>query len=194
MSMRVVVLVSGRGSNLQSIVKQQGNYQVVAVISNKADALALEFAKSEAIATAVVDNQNYANREQFDRQLANTIDKFQPDLVVLAGFMRILTAQFVAHYLGHLINIHPSLLPKYKGLNTHQQALEANDSEHGCTVHFVTSDLDAGQIIKQVRVPILADDDEHRLALRVLKQEHQLYPQVIDDFAQGKIRGLNSDG
>lgn len=193
MAMRVVVLVSGRGSNLQSIVKQQQAYNVVAVISNKADALALEFAKSQGIATAVVDNQTYASREAFDQALAQRIDAFQPDLVVLAGFMRILTAGFVEHYLGRLINIHPSLLPKYKGLNTHQQALNAGDDEHGCTVHFVIPDLDAGPIIQQAVVPILADDDAHRLAMRVLSQEHQLYPQVINAFAQGKIQWSTYD-
>ena len=192
MSLRVVVLVSGRGSNLQAIVKQQGDYEVVAVISNKADALALEFAKHHDIATAVIDNKDHVSRALFDKKLVEVIDYFNPDLIVLAGFMRILTSAFVEHYHKRLINIHPSLLPKYKGLNTHQQALDSGDEYHGCTVHFVTSDLDAGPIIKQNRVAIEANDDVDTLAHRVLTQEHQLYPQVIQWFAQKKIHYHNN--
>jgi phosphoribosylglycinamide formyltransferase-1 len=186
--MNVVVLISGRGSNLQAIVANSQNlYQVVAVISNQADALGLEFAKAHHIPTAVVASKGFS-REAFDQQLREKIDEFQPDVVVLAGFMRILTRAFVQHYLGRLLNIHPSLLPKYKGLNTHQRALDAGDAVHGVTVHFVTPKLDAGPIIKQAQVPVLADDDEHTLAMRVLVQEHQLYPQVLREFAQGKVK------
>lgn len=187
----IVILISGRGSNMQAIVqaltKESWPAHIAAVISNRADAEGLAFARQHGIATEVVANKDYASREQFDAALQATIDRFQPDLVVLAGFMRILTASFVEHYDGRMLNIHPSLLPNFPGLNTHQQALDAGVKVHGATVHFVTTTLDHGPIVTQATVPVLADDTEQSLAARVLIQEHVIYPQAVRWFVEGRL-------
>lgn len=180
---RLVILISGRGSNMQSIVQAINNSElnatVAAVISNKAQAPGLNFARDQGIATEVLSHRGFDSREDFDKALAERIDTYQPDYVILAGFMRILSADFVNHYQHRLINIHPSLLPKYKGLDTHQRALDAGDKEHGASVHFVTPELDDGPVIMQARVPVEADDTADSLAERVLRQEHKLYPAAI---------------
>ena len=192
----IVILISGGGSNMAAIVRtaQQERWdtrlgaRVVAVMSNKADAGGLEFARDHGIATAVVDHQAYASREAFDAALAAAIDGFAPDLVVLAGFMRILSDGFVRHFAGRLINIHPSLLPSFAGLHTHQRALDEGVRVHGCTVHFVTPALDHGPIIVQAAVPVLDGDDAAQLAARVLAQEHRVYPLAVRWFAEGRLR------
>ncbi len=185
----VVILISGRGSNMQAIVEARDPLvEIRAVISNRADAAGLIFAQQQGIVTEVVDHKEFTTRETFDRALIACIDHYSPDLLVLAGFMRILTPEFVTHYEGRLINIHPSLLPKYKGLHTHARVLAAGETEHGATVHFVTAELDAGPTILQARVPVLPTDDENSLAARVLEQEHQIYPQAIHWFAEGSRR------
>jgi len=180
----IVILISGRGSNMMSIVNavNDGSLEVnvAAIISNRPDAAGLEFAQQQGIQNTVVDHKEFDSREQFDQSLAKEIDRFSPDIVVLAGFMRILTAEFVEHYAGKLINIHPSLLPKFKGLNTHQRAIDAGEKEHGASVHLVTPELDDGPVILQARVPVLEGDDTASLAARVLEQEHQLYPDAIN--------------
>ena len=185
---RLVILISGRGSNMVSILKaideKQLDANIVAVISNRPDAAGLISAADRDIATAVVDNTQYDDRNSFDSALAESIDRFNPDLVILAGFMRILTADFVNHYSDKLLNIHPSLLPKFKGLNTHQRAIDAKEPEHGATVHFVTAELDDGPIVLQAKVPVLVDDDAKTLAKRVLVEEHQLYPNAIKKIIQ----------
>jgi phosphoribosylglycinamide formyltransferase-1 len=182
----IVILISGRGSNMQALVRaardDQWRANIVAVISNKADASGLAFAQQHGIATAVVANTDYASRAEFDAALRIAIDAFAPDVVVLAGFMRILTAPFVAHYAGRMLNIHPSLLPLFPGLHTHQQALDAGVAEHGASVHIVTAELDHGPVLAQARVPVLAGDDAASLAARVLEQEHQLYPRAVRQF------------
>ena len=179
----IVILISGRGSNMMSIVDAVNdgtlNVNVAAIISNRPDAAGLDFAEQQGIHNTVIDHKLYDSREQFDQKLASEIDQFSPDLLVLAGFMRILTAEFVEHFSGRLINIHPSLLPKFKGLNTHQRAIDAGDKEHGASVHIVTPELDDGPVILQARVPVLANDDASTLAKRVLEQEHKLYPDAI---------------
>lgn len=179
----VVILISGRGSNMISIVEATEDKNlpitVAAVISNRPDAAGINYAKKRGIATAIIDHKEFTSRELFDRALALEIDKHSPELIVLAGFMRILTTEFVEHFAGKLINIHPSLLPKFKGLHTHQRAIDAGDKEHGASVHFVTAELDDGPVVLQARVPILADDTASTLANRVLKQEHSLYPEAI---------------
>jgi len=188
----IVILISGRGSNMESIVRaardEQWPARIAAVISNKADAKGLEFAAAHGIATAVVPNKEFASREAFDAALQETVDRYAPDLVVLAGFMRILTPAFVDHYAGRLLNIHPSLLPKFPGLHTHQQALDAGENEHGATVHFVTAQLDHGPVLGQVRVPVLPDDTEDTLAARVLVEEHKLYPRAVRQCVEGRVR------
>lgn len=180
---RLVILISGRGSNMRSIVEaaNQGQLDVdiAAVISNRPDAAGLEYAQQAGIDAQVIDHKLYDSRESFDAAMAEVIDSYQPDFVILAGFMRILTADFVEHFAGRLINIHPSLLPKFKGLHTHQRAIEAGETEHGASVHFVTAELDDGPVILQAKVPVLADDDADTLAARVLEQEHLLYPAAI---------------
>lgn len=180
---RLVILISGRGSNMRSIVEaaNQGQLDVdiAAVISNRPDAAGLEYAQQAGIDAQVIDHKLYDSRESFDAAMAEVIDSYQPDFVILAGFMRILTADFVEHFAGRLINIHPSLLPKFKGLHTHQRAIEAGETEHGASVHFVTAELDEGPVILQAKVPVLADDDADTLAARVLEQEHLLYPAAI---------------
>lgn len=189
----IVILISGRGSNLGAILEAGLPARVAAVISNRADAGGLALARATGIETAVLDHRRYASREDFDAALAARIDAHEPALVVLAGFMRVLTAGFVEHYRGRLINIHPSLLPAFTGLDTHRRALEAGVRVHGCTVHFVTPDLDGGPIIAQAAVPVLAGDDAASLAARVLEQEHRLYPQAIRWFLDGRLV-LGEDG
>lgn len=161
---------------------------IAAVISNRHDSAGLDFAREHGIATAVVANKDYASREQFDAALRTVIDGFSPDLVVLAGFMRILTGSFVEHYAGRMLNIHPSLLPSFPGLATHRQALAAGVKLHGATVHFVTPDLDHGPIVAQAAVPVLSHDSEDALAERVLQQEHLIYPRAVRWFVEGKLR------
>src|ERR1700693_2275743 len=188
----IVILISGRGSNMEAIVRAARDEQwpavISAVISNRPDAEGLAYAKAQGIATLVVASKQFPDREQFDAALQAAIDRFAPDLVVLAGFLRILTAQFVAHYAGRLLNIHPSLLPAFPGLATHRQALAAGVKLHGATVHFVTADLDHGPIVAQAAVPVLNGDSEQQLAQRVLQQEHIIYPRAVRWFVEGKLR------
>jgi phosphoribosylglycinamide formyltransferase 1 len=187
----IVILISGRGSNMQAIVRaakaEQWPCRIAAVISNRADAEGLQFAAQQGIATAVVPNKNFPSREAFDVALQAEIDRFLPDLVVLAGFMRILTPAFVEHYAGRMLNIHPSLLPSFPGLGTHRQALAAGVKVHGVTVHFVTAELDHGPIVAQATVPVLPDDDEHALADRILVQEHVIYPRAVRWFVENRL-------
>lgn len=181
----MVVLISGRGSNMQAMV--EAGLPVTAVISNRADAAGLAYAAGRGIATAIVPHRSYATREAFDAALAQAIDGYRPDLVALAGFMRILTGGFVLRYEGRLLNIHPSLLPAFAGLDTHARALAAGVKLHGCTVHFVTAELDHGPIVIQAAVPVFMHDDETELAARVLAQEHRIYPQAVRWFLDGKL-------
>lgn len=180
---RLVILISGRGSNMQSIIHAieagELHAEIAAVISNRPDAAGLTTAAQAGISTEMINHRDFDSRDAFDQQLAQRIDHYAPDFVILAGFMRILTAEFVNHYQGRLINIHPSLLPKFKGLNTHQRAIDAKETEHGASVHFVTTELDDGPVILQARVPVLADDTVETLSQRVLKQEHKLFPDAI---------------
>ncbi|AZQ84716.1 phosphoribosylglycinamide formyltransferase [Colwellia sp. Arc7-635] len=184
MRSRIVVLISGGGTNLQAIIdaSKQDNYSgdVVAVVSNKADVYGLTRAQDAAIATSVLSHKDFETREAYDSALINEINSHQPDLVVLAGFMRILTPKFVQTYQGRLINIHPSLLPKYQGLHTHQRAIDAGDTEHGVSVHFVTEELDGGPVILQAKVPVFPEDNADDLAQRVHQQEHRIYPMVVN--------------
>ncbi len=188
---RIVVLVSGSGSNMQVIAeacaKNEIDGDITAVISNRPDVMGLQKAKELGIATDVVDHTQFPTREEFDANLIRAIDEHTPDLIVLAGFMRILTSDFVRRYKGKMLNIHPSLLPKYKGLNTHQRALDAGDKEAGVTVHFVSEDLDGGANIIQAIVPVLDDDDEGTLRSRVQIQEHVIYPIAVKWFVEGRI-------
>ena len=188
---RIVVLISGSGSNLQSIIDRCAdesiNGTLVAVLSNRPGVKGLERAAAAAIPNIVVDHSSFESRSEFDAALADVIDSFSPDLVVLAGFMRILTPQFVNRFLGRLINIHPSLLPKYPGLHTHQRAIDAGDSEAGATVHFVTPELDGGPAIVQAKVPLESNDTAESLASRVLGFEHQIYPLAAEWFCQGRL-------
>lgn len=194
---RIVVLVSGRGSNMEAIVRacaEQGwPAQVVAVVSNRPGAGGLSFAAEQGIATAVVDHQAYPSREAFDAELARVIDDFRPQLVVLAGFMRVLGAAFVQRYAGRLLNIHPSLLPAFPGLHTHRRALQAGCQLAGATVHFVTPELDHGPIVLQAAVPVRPGDDEQALATRVLASEHIIYPLAVRWFVEGQL-DLGADG
>lgn len=187
----VVVLLSGTGSNLQALIDSDdvkaSPASIRAVISNRADAYGLQRAKDAGIDTRVLDHKAFEGREAFDAALIEVIDEFKPQLVVLAGFMRILSADFVRHYQGRLLNIHPSLLPKYKGLHTHQRALEAGDGEHGCSVHFVTEELDGGPLVVQAVIPVESDDSPHSLAQRVHAQEHRIYPLAVRWFAEGRL-------
>ena len=183
----VVILISGRGSNLRAILDAHLPARIAAVISNKPDAAGLEFARKHGIATEVVDHRPHASREDFDRALMQAIDAHAPDLVVLAGFMRVLTEGFVQHYAGRMINIHPSLLPAFPGLHTHRQAIEAGVKIHGCTVHFVTPTVDHGPIIVQAAVPVHQDDTPQTLAARVLEQEHRIFPAAIRWFLDGRL-------
>jgi phosphoribosylglycinamide formyltransferase-1 len=188
----IVILISGRGSNMAAIVdacaREKWPARVVGVLSNRADAAGLAFARAHDIATAVVDHKAYASREAFDEVLAKSIEAFAPDVVALAGFMRILTPGFVQRFDGRLVNIHPSLLPLFPGLHTHARALEAGCMVAGATVHFVTADLDHGPIVAQALVPVLPADSEASLAARVLEQEHVLYPRAIRWFVEGSLQ------
>ncbi|MFZ6772788.1 phosphoribosylglycinamide formyltransferase [Undibacterium sp. SXout7W] len=188
---KIVILISGRGSNMQAIIDaslaQKWPVNIAAVISNRTDATGLQYAASKGIPTAVVVSKEFSSRDAFDTALQSKIDEFAPDLVVLAGFMRILTSGFVDHYAGRMLNIHPSLLPSFVGLNTHQQALDAGVKVHGVTVHFVTAELDHGPIVAQATVPVHDDDTEESLAKRVLLQEHIIYPWAVRQFIEGKL-------
>ncbi len=187
----IVVLISGNGSNLQALIDQieQGKIvgRVSAVIANKVDALGLQRAKDAGIPGIFIDHKAFATREEFDQQMCQAIDEYAPDLIVLAGFMRILSTQFVQHYQGRMLNIHPSLLPKYKGLNTHQRAIDEGDTEHGASVHFVTPDLDDGPVVLQSKVPVFSPQDAPELASRVQEQERQMYPLVVNWFCQDRL-------
>lgn len=185
----IVILISGRGSNMQAIVNANiPNVNIAAVLSNRADAAGLAWAAERGIATDSLDHKAFDSREAFDRAMMEKIDAYAPDLVVLAGFMRILTPDFCAHYEGRLINIHPSLLPAFTGLHTHERALESGCRVAGCTIHFVTAELDCGPIISQGVVPILDGDTADSIAARVLKVEHVLFPQAVADFAAGRLK------
>jgi phosphoribosylglycinamide formyltransferase-1 len=181
----VVVLISGRGSNLQALL--EADIPVSAVISNRPEAAGLAIAAARRIATAVVDHRRHASRDAFDVALAAEIERHRPRLVALAGFMRVLTPAFVGRYAGRLLNIHPSLLPAFPGLHTHERALEAGVKVHGCTVHFVTADLDHGPIVAQAAVAVRPGDDAAALAARVLKQEHLIYPRAVRWFLDGRL-------
>jgi len=192
---RVVVLISGSGSNLQALIDgcAAGDLPIdlAAVISNRPAVMGLERAERAKIPTQVIDHKSFNDRESFDRALMQLIDSYTPDLVVLAGFMRILTPEFTQHYLGRMLNIHPSLLPKFQGLHTHERAITAGESHHGVTVHFVTAELDGGPAAIQARVPILPHDDASSLAKRVQRQEHIIYPLAVKWFAEGKLTMKN---
>jgi len=192
---KIVVLISGSGSNLQALMdklhKQQINDQqveIVAVISNKADAYGLERAREANIPAILVASKGVASREQYDALLSTELEKLQPDLILLAGFMRILTSDFVNKYQGKMLNIHPSLLPKYPGVNTHQRAIDAGDEAHGATVHFVTPELDSGPTVLQAKVPIFSEDTAQDLADRVLTQEHQIYALAASWFVGDRLK------
>ncbi|HRE18081.1 MAG TPA: phosphoribosylglycinamide formyltransferase [Rhodocyclaceae bacterium] len=188
---KVVILISGRGSNMEALMRARDAGElpvnIVAVLSNRADARGLVTAEAAGIATQALDHKAYPDRAAFDAALAQAIDAYAPDLVVLAGFMRILTEGFVRHFDGRLLNIHPSLLPAFPGLDTHQRALDEGVRIHGCTVHFVTPALDHGPVVIQAAVPVLDGDDEAALAARVLAQEHRIYPQAVRWFAEGRL-------
>lgn len=183
----IVILISGRGSNMQAILEARLPVKVAAVISSNPNAIGLEIARQHGIPAHALNHRDHETREEFDTALAARIDGFNPDLVVLAGFMRILTPNFVNYYNGRLINIHPSLLPAFTGLNTHARALTEGVKIHGCTVHFVTPNLDKGPIIIQAAVPVLPGDTEETLGARVLEQEHKIYPQAIRWFAEDRL-------
>ncbi len=189
--MKIVVLVSGGGSNLQALIDGQLDgslpIEIAAVISNRPGVKGLDRARDNGISAELIDHKNFASRDDFDASLMNLIDSFDAELIVLAGFMRILTPQFTGHYVGRMLNIHPSLLPKYQGLHTHQRALDAADSEHGVSVHFVTAELDGGPIAIQARVPVLLNDDANSLAKRVQVQEHVIYPLAVKWFALRRL-------
>lgn len=191
MSKRIVVLISGSGTNLQAIIDacKLADYpgEVVGVVSNKAAAYGLTRADNSNIPNESLSHKAFDSRELYDQALVKTIDAYQPDIIVLAGFMRILTPEFVKHYQGRLLNIHPSLLPKYQGLNTHQRALDAGDTEHGVSVHFVTEELDGGPVILQANVPVFDGDSADDLAARVHEQEHRIYPLVVKWFCQQRL-------
>jgi phosphoribosylglycinamide formyltransferase-1 len=189
----IVILISGRGSNMGAILRAGLPARVAAVISNDPKARGLELARAHNVPTAVVNHRGYSERAEFDAALGAEIDRYRPDLVVMAGFMRILTPAFVEGYRGRIMNIHPSLLPAFAGLDTHRRALEAGVRVHGCTVHFVNAVLDNGPIIIQAAVPVQPGDTEERLAARVLAEEHRIYPQAIRWFCEGRIR-LSRDG
>jgi phosphoribosylglycinamide formyltransferase-1 len=183
----IVILISGRGSNMEAIVRAKLPAKVAAVISNRADAAGLEFAAQAGIPTRVVDDREFSSREASDAALADAIDAHSPDLVALAGFMRVLGGDFVRRYSGRLVNIHPSLLPAFPGLHTHRRALQEGVKLHGCTVHFVTPQIDHGPIIVQACVPVRPDDTEESLAARVLRQEHRIYPLAARWFLEGRL-------
>ena len=186
--MRAVILISGRGSNMQALLNAGLPVTWAVVISNRPEAAGLVFAAERGVATAVVDHKAHADRAAFDAALAAEIDRHTPDLVILAGFMRVLTEGFVRHYAGRLINIHPALLPAFPGLHTHERALQAGVKLHGCTVHYVTPEVDVGPIVAQAAVPVRDDDTPDSLAARVLAQEHVLYPQAVRWIAEGRVQ------
>ncbi|WP_339846856.1 phosphoribosylglycinamide formyltransferase [uncultured Halopseudomonas sp.] len=192
MSCRILVLISGSGTNLQALIDslraRPTEGQIVAVVCNRPGALGIERARNANIPAVTLDHKDYPDRETYDQALMEQIDHFEPDLILLAGFMRILTEKFVSHYRGLLLNIHPSLLPKHKGLHTHQRVLDAGEGEHGSTVHFVTLELDGGPLIVRARIPVLAGDTPASLAARVQEQEHHLYPLAMHWFVQGRLR------
>lgn len=187
MAGNIVVLISGRGSNLEALLQQELDGNIVAVISNRPDAGGLEHARKHGIDAIGLDHKQYSDRTRFDAALIKQIDSYTPKLVVLAGYMRLLSDGFVSHYAGRLINIHPSLLPSFTGLHTHQRALDEGVRMHGCTVHFVTAELDHGPIIIQAAVPVMPTDTANTLAARVLTQEHQIFPQAVRWFMQDRL-------
>ncbi|WP_320076765.1 phosphoribosylglycinamide formyltransferase [Acinetobacter haemolyticus] len=189
--MRIAVLVSGNGSNLQALIDANLSGQIIGVLSNKADAYALQRAKDANIATAVISHKDFPTRESFDEAMHQQLIAWQIDLVILAGFMRILTPNFVSKWQGKMLNIHPSLLPFYKGVNTHQRVLNTGDRLHGCTVHFVTAELDAGQSIAQSAIQVSLNDTVESLAQRVHQLEHFIYPQVVQWFCTGQLTWQN---
>ena len=188
-----VVLISGRGSNMRSIVEARTGLDIRAVISNRPDAKGLEWARSQSLPTQVVDHKAFPTREAFDGALAQAIEPLRPDVILLAGFMRIFTPEFIARFPRRILNIHPSLLPSFPGLHTHRQALEAGVKLHGCTVHFVTPSLDSGPIVIQAAVPVLAGDTEEALAARVLEAEHRIYPQAVRWMIEDRLEFLSGD-
>ncbi len=185
---RVVVLLSGRGSNFEAILAAALPIEIVAVISNRPDAGGLDIARQHGLPAIALDHTQTPDRTAFDAMLADEVERHRPDLVVLAGYLRILSPAFISRFEGRLLNIHPSLLPAYPGLRTHQRALDDGVKIHGCTVHYVTAELDHGPIVIQAAVPVLADDDAATLAARVLQQEHRIYPQAIRWFAEGRLQ------
>ncbi|NWG86584.1 MAG: phosphoribosylglycinamide formyltransferase [Hydrogenophilaceae bacterium] len=191
--MRVVILISGRGSNMEALLRAGLPVEFAAVISNKAEAEGLKIARELGVETAVVNHKDYPGREAYDARLAEVIDGYAAELVCLAGFMRILSDGFVQRYAGRMLNVHPSLLPAFTGLDTHARALAAGVKLHGCTVHYVTPELDAGPIIAQAAVPVLETDTAETLAARVLAQEHRIYPQAVRWIAEGRL-SLTADG
>lgn len=188
-----VILISGRGSNMRSIVEARTGLEVLAVISNRPDAAGLEWARSHGIATQVVDHKAFPTREAFDAALAAAIEKLAPDLILLAGFMRVFTPEFIARFPRRILNIHPSLLPSFPGLHTHRRALDAGVKLHGCTVHVVTPALDSGPIVAQAAVPVLAGDTEATLAERVLAAEHQVYPRAVRWFLEDRVEFVGAE-
>ncbi|HCR3203182.1 TPA: phosphoribosylglycinamide formyltransferase [Morganella morganii subsp. morganii] len=197
MKKRLVVLISGSGSNLQALIdacdSKALNAEIVAVFSNKADAYGLLRSQQAGIPALTLSPAEFSSRDAFDAALQVQIDEYQPDLIILAGYMRILTPAFVRYYHGRMLNIHPSLLPKYPGLHTHRKALENGDAEHGTSVHFVTEELDGGPVILQARITVLPDDTEDTLTARIQQEEHRIYPQVVNWFVQGRL-ALKEDG
>ena len=189
-SCHIAVLISGSGSNLQALIDNSiaSNFKISAVISNNPDAYGLQRAERDGIPVQVINHRGFDSREEFDQALSNAIDEIGVDLIVLAGFMRILGSTFVNHFSGRILNIHPSLLPRYPGIDTHQRALDAGDKEHGVSIHFVTEDLDGGPVVAQDRVPVLKGDTTEELAARVLEKEHLIYPKVVSWFASGRLR------
>lgn len=192
----IVVLISGNGSNLQAIIddisQHKINAKIAAVIANQESAYGLTRAKNAGIPAIYIDHKSFNSREEYDAKMASCIDEFNPNLIVLAGFMRILTPSFVEHFQGRMLNIHPSLLPKYKGLHTHQRAIEAKDTEHGASVHFVTPELDGGPVVLQSKVPVFEQQDEQELAQRVQQQERLMYPLVIKWFCEDRLKMINN--
>lgn len=190
----IAVLISGNGSNLQALIdaSRSSNYRVGLVISNNPDAFGLERAARANIATRVINHRDFGSREAFDQALIAALDNFNPQLIVLAGFMRILSPQFVQHFAGRVLNIHPSLLPLYPGTNTHQRVLDAGEKVHGVSVHFVTEELDGGPVIAQEKVPVSTTDTAAELAARVAEKEHIVYPQVVSWFASGRLQMQNN--
>ncbi|MDC3361087.1 phosphoribosylglycinamide formyltransferase [Candidatus Thioglobus sp.] len=192
--MKAVILISGNGSNLQSIIDNADriDLQISCVISNNKNAFGLKRAESSNLCTAIVDPELYNSKEAYDRKLISIIQQHGVELIVLAGYMRVLTPLFVSHYFGQILNIHPSLLPKFPGLNTHQRAIDASETAHGVSVHFVTKELDGGPIIKQESVIIDNSDTKEKLSMKVLKKEHVIYPKVIHWYTQGRLKLIDN--